>query len=209
MCTFVWVQDLHCRYGHVSRVGKSACTCKCASMDGSQTVSAGIVAHVSSACLYREYSVSMHVCQPVQRVRLQNILGGWDLRTAELVFGFICVHAMCVQVWSHVYMCTCAVCVSVCMCVILRLQSILVGWGWRAAELVCRERSVSWGPAGTKQAYQHPAATLPPPPRVNCNLCRTFSRELVLRKPQIQKDPSVLGEEGSDIEAHGELNLPL
>lgn len=58
----------------------------------------------------------------------------------------------------------------VCLCACVHLSSVwnsdcraLVGSGWRAAELLCRERSVSWGPAGTNQA----PATLPPPCRVN------------------------------------------
>ena len=86
------------------------------------------------------------------------------------------------------------------------------GLGLRAAELVCRERSVSLGPAGgTKQAYQ-PAATPSSTPQGELHPVSDLfkSNWSQLRKTSnSEKDPPVLGEEGSDIEAHGELNLPL
>ena len=87
-----------------------------------------------------------------------------------------------------------------------------MGWGWRAAaELLCRERSVSWGPAGTKP-FQQPFQ----PPRGELQSVDLF-KSWTTAGPSFnrgalksgRKEPSVLGEEGSEIEAHGELNLPL
>ena len=98
----------------------------------------------------------------------------------------VCTHLCCVRNCMRVQSVS-----SVCMCVqcvLFRLQSILVGWGWRAAELVCRERSVSLGPAGTKQAYQ-PAATPSSTPQGELHPVSDLfkSNWSQLRKTQIQR----------------------
>ena len=120
-------------------------------------VSAGMVTCSVCGC------VQVHARAVCVLARLQSIGGGLARCRAPL---WLHTCAMLELVWSRVCMHV-QVC-SVCSCV--HLSSVwnsdcraLVGSGWRAAELLCRERSVSWGPAGTNQA----PATLPPPCRVN------------------------------------------
>ena len=146
-------------------------------------------------------------------LRLQSTDGYVQCRLARCRAPFwlhLC-NVMCVLVClcAHVLVCYCA-----CTCSVWNSDCSAAHWwvraGWRAAELLCRERSVSWGPAGTNQA----PATLPPPAGwTYCNnLCRTFSRAGLSFNWGVTEEasnPSVLGEEGSDFEAHGELNLPL
>ena len=137
-----------------------ACGTSCGTQTAVQSIGGGLT-RCRAPLVCNVKCVLVCSCACVE-LRLQSTDGYVQCRLARCRAPFwlhLC-NVMCVLVClcAHVLVCYCA-----CTCSVWNSDCSAAHWwvraGWRAAELLCRERSVSWGPAGTNQA----PATLPPP----------------------------------------------
>ena len=193
-----------------------ACGTSCGTQTAVQSIGGGLT-RCRAPLVCNVKCVLVCSCACVE-LRLQSTDGYVQCRLARCRAHFwlhLC-NVMCVLVClcACVLVCSCA-CVLLCVhvqCVELRLQcSSLVGTCRLARCRAPLLRAVSQ--LGT--SWYQPSPCNPSTPlqgELTATTCAGPFQELVLASTggtEEASNPSVLGEEGSDFEAHGELNLPL